>query len=164
MGHTAPIQCPTCSAIQNVELKDAGIDDDAATVSYVFNCDCGFSHVFDNSPMEDVIPFIANMPESQLVADASSKSAKPYIWPPDVRATIDKQRRPLPGSEAKRNLRSAALDLPKPHDDQWWLVYDLSPPVVFDPNSNDYAIVDDDGSVRVVGDIVALVSEIQAQS
>ena len=166
MGHTAPIKCPSCSAIQDVEIKDATVDGTTGKVSFTFTCDCGFSQHYDNASLDEIAAMISDVPESQRIADSlgiSSESYESYVWPPDVHATINQQRRSLANSETKRSLRSSALTIPKKHDDRWWLVYDVSPPIVFDPESNEYGFVGDNGYVSVVGDVAAVASAIETQ-
>ncbi|TWT29960.1 hypothetical protein Enr8_46170 [Blastopirellula retiformator] len=164
MGHTAPIRCPNCSAIQEVELKDVATYRSADGVTFAFSCDCGFSKQFENAPLETIVPLLADRSESQSIADflgISRESYEAYVWPPDVRATIDKQRRRLPESATKRSLRGAALELPKQHDDRWWLVYNVTPPIAFDPQADQYGFVGEDGTVKRIGDIAAIVTVLE---
>jgi len=167
MGHTITIQCPRCSGIQDIELKDAVVDESTASVTFTFSCKCGFSEHYENASLDSIAALISDVPESQRIADylgISRESYESHVWPPDVRSTIDQHRRSLPPSGTKRSLRSSALDLPRKHNDRWWLVYDVSPPVVFDPKSNEYGLVADDESVSVVGDIAAVVSSLEGQT
>ena len=167
MGHTAPIQCPACSAIQDVDLKYLDINDADATFSYMLACDCGYSHSFVNAPLSDVEPFVSPISESQRISESlgiSPETYASYIWPPDVRSAIDKERRQLPESQTKRDLRAAALPLPKKFDDRWWIVYELSHTIVYDPRLKKYAFVDADGSVSDACELAAAVTKIQANS
>ncbi len=164
MGHTAPIQCPDCSAIRDVELKDMAINAADATFTYTHLCDCGYSHSFVDAPITDVERFIPDVSESQRVAESLGISPETYafyIWPPDVRSAIDKERRKLPESKTKRDLRAAALPLPKQLDERWWVVYKLSHTIVFDPRINTYGFVETDGSIAETGDIVSLVAKLK---
>jgi hypothetical protein len=167
MGHTVPIQCSRCSAIQDIEVKDAVVDEATGNVTFTFSCDCGFCKRYENASIDAIAAMVSDIPESQRIADYLGISRESYescVWPPDVRAMIDKQRRGLANSETKRTLRSSALELPRKHDDRWWLVYNVSPLVVFDPKSNEYGLVGDNGAVRIVGDIAAVVSCLEAQT
>ena len=167
MGYTAPIECPQCSAIQHIEIKDAVIDEQSGNVTFTYSCGCGFSKTYKNASLDSVASLISNTPESQHIADylgISRESYESYVWPPDVLATIDQQRRSLPNSETKRLLRLTALQQPKQHDERWWRVYDVAPPVVFCPQSNEYGLVMEDDAVEVVGDIGSVVAALEART
>jgi hypothetical protein len=66
-----------------------------------------------------------------------------YIWPPDVRVVIDKDRRRLPTTEIKRLLKEKRLETPIEYNDGWWKVYDLQSMgmVLYDPKAKRYGIV-----------------------
>jgi hypothetical protein len=161
MGHTVPIQCPSCRAIQDVELKGIDIDAVKALFSCTFVCNCGYSHTFVDAPVAEVERWISRTSESARGADSPGISAEAdasYDWPTDVRSAIDIDRRGLPESQIKRDLRAAALPTPKRFDERWWVVYKLSHVVVFDPRRKTYGLVDADGVIAELGDIASVVS------
>ena len=80
-----------------------------------------------------------------------------------IRSTIDHDRRALRNSETKRVLRTARVDAPRKHNDQWWIVYNTDPVVCFDPTLNQYARLDANGNITVVGDVNKLISSFKLQ-
>lgn len=166
MGHSTHLQCPSCNEVQEVDLKDIFPSDDSENVTFTFSCKCGYVQEFLDTPLEQIAPLVSNRPEPHIAdfLGISRESYESYVWPPNVRKTIDKQRRDLPDSATKRLLRSSALELPKQFDDRWWIVYAVSPQIVFDPKSNKYGFIGSDGQVNLVGDIFAVESLLSVQT
>ena len=86
------------------------------------------------------------------------------VWLPDVRTTIDEQRRSLPDSPTKRALRASVMRAPRKYDDRWLLVYDVSPNVLYDPKTCEYALLGEGKQLTAVGDIAGVVSYLENQT
>ena len=166
MGHTVALQCPACRGTHEVDLKNVDLNLSAAAFSYEFVCDCGYSHSFVETPMRELEDWTPHVSESTRVAESFGISAESHaslIWPTDVRSAIDLDRRALPDSQIKRELRVAALPTPKPFDDRWWIVYKSLQTIVFDPHLKIYGVIDAAGVVIEVGDINAVCVKLESK-
>ena len=142
---TFTVRCGDCGravTIRSVsEFHCAGQHDG---YSYIYACECGTRVAVDGCDGDDI-------PDSMKIAAAARRSAHQVLH------IINLQRRQLPPTDAKVQLRNARLDLPESIGNDEWLVYrsDDGWSVTFRRESEEYFLHDAD-SVRAFPDIDAI--------
>jgi len=162
MGTAAPVRCETCGKTTEVELKDVAVDEKELTVSFDFVCThCGVPKSYRAMPLSEAAGLVAKISEAEenaRLTGLSVEKVKSYVYPPDVMAQADLERRKIASSSVKAELKTSRQSFPV-EDAGWLRVYVLrsrSLEVWFAPETHRYRLVGAEGQLEQIADAVSL--------
>jgi len=162
MGTAAPVQCERCAKTTDVELKDVAVDEKGLSVSFDFTCShCGLNRAYRSLPPSQAGGILGKVNEAEEMArltGLSVEKVKAYVYPPDVMAQADLERRKIASVSVKSELKMSRQPFPA-EQAGWWKVYVLSSrqlEIWFAPSTREYRLVETGGGHERVADVVHL--------
>ena len=146
----------------DVDLKDVKIDEPTMKVSFYFVCTyCGFKKSYGSLSLEQagrLVPKIGQAEELASLTGLSVEKMKSYVYPPDVMAQADMERRKIASVSVKSDLKASRQSFPV-EKDGWWRVYVLNSrnlEIWFSPDTHSYRIAEAGANPEVVADVINL--------
>jgi hypothetical protein len=162
MGTTAPVRCESCTQVTEVELKDVAIDEPRLLISFDFTCaQCGFAKNYASLTLEQAAELTSTTDKAKEMAALTGLSVermRTYVYPPDVMAKADLDRRKIPSSSVKAELKASRQAYPS-EKAGWWRVYVMESRglnVWYFPETHQYRLHVEGGAPQLVADAVAL--------
>ena len=129
MATEATIICESCGSFHKLPVAEVIIAADMGRVSFSYVCaSCGASISHADMPLADALNLLDGRDETTVLAESlglTREQYTSYVYPPDVMATVDLERRKIPNQTVKLALREARQKYPERTDEGWWLVYRL---------------------------------------
>jgi hypothetical protein len=129
MATEVTIICESCGSFHNLPVAEVIITPDMDRVSFSYVCaSCGSSFSHEDTPLADALKLLDGRDEITVLAESlglTREQYTSYVYPPDVMATVDLERRKIRSQAVKLALRDARQKYPERTDDGWWIVYRL---------------------------------------